>query len=171
MQRLYARIEIRNHDYTLAVNAVGRCYMEGQYGLPQNFTKAEELFKKALDLDDPQAASNLYHLYHQHYPDQKEKAMEYLVRGEQFGHLMCMKILALEALHLDNWEEATRLYVKLARLGEWEHTRNLSMFYQHKLLSKDVLASTLRANQSVKDELKTKRRDFAKRFMEFCDRS
>lgn len=171
LQRLYTRIEIRNHDYTLAVNAVGRCYMEGQYGLPQNFTKAEELFKKALDLDDPQAASNLYHLYHQHYPDQKEKAMEYLVRGEQLGHSMCMKILALEALHLDNWEEATRLYVKLARLGEWEHTRNLSMFYQHKLLSKDVLASTLRANQSVKDELKTKRRDFAKRFMEFCDRS
>ena len=171
LQRLYARIEIRNHDYTEAVNILGRCYMEGKYGLPQNFTKAEELFKKALDLDDPQAASNLYHLYHQHYPDQKEKAMEYLVRGEQFGHLQCMKILALEALRSDNVEEATRLSVKLARLGEWEDTRDLLMFYQHKLLSKDVLASTLRANQSVKDEVKTKRRDFAKRFMEFCDRS
>ena len=82
-----------------------------------------------------------------------------------------MKILALEASRSGNMEEATRLCVKLARLGECEDTRNLLMFYQHKLLSKDVLASTLRANQLVKDEVKTKRRDFAKRFMEFCDRS
>ena len=169
LQRLYARIEIRNHDYTEAVNVVGGCYMEGQYGLPQNVTRAEEFFKKAYDLDDPKAASNLYDLYHQHYPDQKEKEMEYLVRGEQLGNLKCIKTLALIATRSGNMEETIRLCVKLARVGE--DTSTLLIFYQNKLLSKDVLASTLRANQSVKDEVKTKRRDFAKRFMEFCDRS
>ena len=86
LQLIYDRIEIRNdRDYTIALTKLGYFYENGECGLPQNLTKAVELYKKAYDLGDPDAAWNLYHMYHQHYPDQKEKQIEILRRGKHLG--------------------------------------------------------------------------------------
>ena len=166
LQRLYDRIEVRNdRDYTMAVNQLGSYYRTGEKGLPQNLKKAEELYTKASDLGDPDAAWHVYLLYHTHYPNQNEKEKKYLVRGEMLGSLECTSVLAMLACDSGNGEECARLCMKAALLGE--DTSNLFKCYRHNLLSKDDLATTLRAIQAVKDEVTTKQRDFAYRFKEF----
>ena len=98
LQRVYDRIEICNdRDYTIALNQLGSHYKTGQQGLPRNLTKAEELYKKAYDLDDPDAAWNLYFLYHEYYHDKKEKERKCLLRGEMLGNLECTQVLAKRA--------------------------------------------------------------------------
>ena len=170
LQRLYDRIEVRNdRDYTIAVNQLGAYYRTGKHGLPQNLKKAEELFTKAYDLGNPDAAWHLYLLYHNYYPNQNEKEKKYLVRGEMIGNMECTSVLAKLACDSGNGEECARLCMKAALLGE--DTSNLLQCYRHNLLSKDDLATTLRANQALKDEVTTKRRDFAKRYEQFCDAS
>ena len=168
LQRLYDRVEVRNdRDYTMALNQLGSFYRAGKHGLPQNLKKAEELYTKACDLGDPYAAWNLSCLYRNHYPDQKEKAREYLLRGEILGHYDCTLSLAGHACASDDKEETARLWVKVVCLGG--DTSILLDLYRFNLLSKDVVATTLRTNKALKDEVTTKRRDFAKRFMQFCE--
>ena len=168
LQRLYDRIEIRNdRDYTIALIQLGSYYNNGERGLPQNLTKAEELYKEAYDHDDPVAAWNLSCLYRNHYSDQKEKEkeMECLLRGEMLGDIKCIQVLAKCAHDSGNMEEFTRLWMKVVCLGG--DTSILLDCYRVNLLSKDDLATTLRANQAVKNELETKRRDFASRYAQF----
>ena len=166
LQRIYDRIEIRNdRDYTIALNQLGTHYKDGECGLPQNLKKAEELFKEAYDLDDPVAAWNLYCIY-----DNEEKEVECLQRGEMLGSVDCIQELAIHAYDSGNMENFARLCVKSVRLGGDTHDINdLWSCYRHNLLSKDVVATTLRANQALKDEVTTKRRDFANRYEQFCD--
>ena len=172
LQRLYDRIEIRDdRDYTIALNQLGSYYKNGERGLPQNLKKAEELYKKAYDLDYPSAAWNLYCLYTNHYSDQKETEMEYLQRGEMLGDLQCTQVLIDHAYDSGNMENFARLCAKSVRLGGEDDIDDLWLCYRHNLLSKDVVATTLRANQALKDEVTTKRRDFAKRYEQFCDAS
>ena len=174
LQRLYDRIKIRNdRDYVVALNQLGYFYENGMRGLPQNRTKAEELYKKAYDLDEPEAAWKLFHLYHDHYPDQIETARKYLVRGELLGHVYCTQVLAIKAKHSGDKEEFARLCVKSVRLGgvPGGDINNLLNCYRLNLLSKDDLAATLRAYQAVKNEVETERRDFAQRFVEFRRRN
>ena len=170
LQRLYDRVEVRNdRDYTMALNQLGSFYRAGKHGLPQNLKKAEELYTKACDLGDPYAAWNLSCLYRNHYPDQKEKAREYLLRGEMLGNYKCTEVLADHACDSDDMEEFTRLWLKAVCLGG--DVTYLLKCYQLNLLSKDDLATALRANQAVKNEVETKRRDFASRYKQFCDAS
>ena len=50
-------------------------------------------------------------------------------------------------------------------------TENLMNCYQKKMLSKEDLATTLRAHQAANDETKTVRREFAKRYNAFDERN
>ena len=165
VQRLNARISIRNdEDYTIALVGLGSCYLEGKHGLPLNYGKAEEIFQQAYDLGNPTAASDLVDLYERHYPDQKEKMMKYLLRGETLGNIACMQFLINLAIESKNHREISRLCMKVARLGG-DTQQNLMSCYENQVLSKDDLAATLRAHQAVQDETKTARREYAKRFM------
>jgi len=61
---------------------------------------------------------------------------------------------------------------QVSRLGgDTDDINNLWWCYQENLLLKDVVAATLRAHQTVKDEVTTKRRDFAKRFQQLMRRN
>ena len=164
VKRILNRITIRNdEDYTVALTKLGTFYAEGGVGLPQSIQKAEELFQQAYDLDYPPAAFHLFNLYKRHYPDQKEKMMEYARRGETLGNVGCIEKLFDLAIDSENYTEMTRLCMKAARLGK-DYNVMLMTCYQLELLSKDDLATTLRAHQAINDEIKTLQRGFAKRF-------
>ena len=77
---------------------LGSFYANGGGGLPQSIQKAEELFQQAYDLDYPTAAFRLFNLYKRHYPDQKEKKMEYIRRGEALGDVKSVQELANHAV-------------------------------------------------------------------------
>ena len=81
------------------------------------------------------------------------------------GHLKCTVILAKRACISGNMEELARLWMQAACLGG--DTSMLLRGYRLNLFSKDNVATTLRANQAVKNEIETKRRDFASRYAQF----
>ena len=179
IQFLYDRIQKRHdRDYTTALNQLGVVHSRGRYGLPQNIEKAEEFFQEAYDLDDPDAANYLYRLYLRHHPDQKEKQMEFLRRGEALGDLICIQMLAALALSAalpnlpKNGKEVARLLMKAVSLGGNDINKDMLMiFYRHEFLSKKDLATTLRAHQATIDEIKTVQREFAKRYKAFDERN
>ena len=93
--------------------------------------------------------------------------MEYARRGETLGNVGCIKKLFDLAVDSKNYTEVTRLSMKAARLGTDTARDNLMELYkvsEAQLLSKDDLATTLRAHQAINDEIKTLQRGFAKRF-------
>ena len=166
LQLLYDRIQKRDErDYTTALIVLGNAHRKGLYGLPQNIKKGEELYQEAYDLDDPDAALKLAAYYTAHYPDQKEKQMEILRRGETLGNIQCMETLACLAINANEYRDATRLLMKVASLGG--DTRNLIKCYRNKYMSKEDFATILRAHQAANDELKTERREFAMRYQAF----
>lgn len=148
VKRYNNRIRVRSeNDYALALNNLGVCYAQGKYGLPEDPKKAEELFRQAYDLDDPNAAWCLFKLYQRYFPDQKERQMEYLRRGETLGSLNCMQVLVNELSgDVQNIQEYLRLYMKQARMGGY--TQHLMWCYRNKFVSKDAVAETLRINRS-----------------------
>ena len=154
LQFLYNRIKARNdRDYTRALIHLGSRYKNGQNGLPQDIVKAEELYQQAYDLDDPHAAARLADLYRDYYPDQKEKKMKYLQRGDMLGNVYCTEILAELANDSVNYDEMARLCMKAARLGNDNCMEYVFGWYREgeEFLSKDDLATTLRAHQAVND--------------------
>ena len=82
--------------------------------------------------------------------------------------MSCTTVLAKLACDSSNGKECARLFMKATLVGD--DTSNLLKCYRHNLLSKDDLATTLRAIQAVKDEVTTKQRDFSYRFKEYCER-
>ena len=84
------------------------------------------------------------------------------------GSMSCTTVLAKLACDSSNGKECARLFMKATLVGD--DTSNLLKCYRHNLLSKDDLATTLRAIQAVKDEVTTKQRDFSYRFKEYCER-
>ena len=174
VERVLNRITIRNNeDYTLALMTLGSFYTEGGGGLPQSIQKAKELFQQAYDLDYPPAAFHLFNLYKRHHPDQKEKKMEYIRRGEALGDVKSIQELANHAVASKNYTEFTRLSMKAACLGNDTTRDNLMKLYkvsEAQLLSKDDLAITLRAHQAINGEMKTVQRGYGKRFQIFRER-
>ena len=106
---------------------LGNAYRGGLYGLPQNNKKGEDLYQEAYDLDDPFAAFYLFRLYSRHYPDQKEKQMEFLRRGKTLGNLRCIETFLEEAATMvpPNYKEAIRLIMKAASL--WGYIQSYDM--------------------------------------------
>lgn len=95
--------------------------------------------------------------------------MKFLRRGETLGNLRCIETLLEEAVTMvpPNYKEAIRLIMKVASLGG--DTYNLMICYQNEDISKAELDTTLRAHKAANDEMKTVRRDYAKRFMKWRD--
>ena len=182
MRRINKRVDICNDDdYTIALIELGTCYELGKYGVPRNYEKAEGLYKQAYDLDDPQASWKLFCLRRDRYTggiDIKKK-MEYLQRGVMLGNISCidqlvdyfaMKQNSFDDLYraggTESIEELAGVSMKGARLGG--DTKCLMMCYKkYKLPSKDDLATTLRAHQAAKNEMKTVQREYAQRLEKF----
>ena len=181
MRRINKRVDICNDDdYTIALIELGTCYELGKCGVPRNYEKAEGLYKQAYDLDDPQAAWKLFCLRRDRYPSGKDiKKMEYLQRGVMLGNISCidqlvnyfaMKQNSFEDLYraggTESINELVGVSMKGARLGG--DTKCLMMCYKkYKLPFKDDLATTLRAHQTAKNEMKTVQREYAQRLEKF----
>ena len=159
LERLWTRID--ECDDPEAMNMLGTYYTKGDYGLSTNLKKAEELYQRAYDLGHPFAAVNLYNLFlEKHVPDQA-RAMKCLKEGVKRGNPYCMINMGWHAAESGNHEETKRLYIMAARSGHDAAMNNLMARYRGKLLSKDDLATTLRAFKVVNDKRKSEPREYA----------
>ena len=189
--RLYKRINKFNDPK--AMNLLGRWFMEGEEGLPQNLKKAEEFYKRSFDLGDIDAPHFLHHLYHKYNPDEVLMMMKYLEEGTRRGCGFCMADLAIRVLQSgnlqssnmnsevsiatnsissSNMEEATRLLIMAARSGHDGAMTNLMRASRHKVLSlpKEDLASTLRAHKAANDEVNIEPIGYAMRYVEYLEK-
>ena len=132
------RLHVRINKFTdsKAMNILGHAYYAGNLGLPKNISKAEELYQRSYVLDDPTAAWSLFCMYHANYPDQKEKASEFLQRGAILGDVKCIRFSLQRAFESNNYEELARL----------------------------LIYTDEDAYKAAQDGRKTRERDFAKRF-------
>ena len=162
IKRLWKRINKYNDPK--AMNAMGSYYLEGLHGLSNNPKKAEELYKRAYDLGYPAAARSLGELYSNHISN-PVLATKYLEEGGRRGSVMCMLALADIAHESENYAELFRLCMKLARFGDDEGMENVMEYYRQNLLSKDDLATTLRAHKAANDVGKSEPREYAMRYV------
>jgi len=166
LKRLYKQIE--KHNDPTAMNVVGWWSMKGIEGLRQNLKKAEELFKRSFDLGNIDVAYLLKQLYHKYIPDEV-LVMKYLEEGTRRGNACCMVDLANHTLQSGNVEEATRLVVMAARLGLDLAMNKLMVYYRNGWLSKEDLATTLRAHKAANDEVNNEPIEYAMRYRKFID--
>ena len=167
LKRLYKQIE--KHNDPTAMNVVGWWSMKGIEGLPQNLKKAEKLFKRSFDLGNIDVAHLLKQLYNKYIPDQV-LVMEYLEEGTRRGNACCMMDLANHTLQSGNVKEATRLVIMSARLGLDKAMNKLMVYYRNGLLSKEDLATTLRAHKAANDEVNNGPIEYAMRYRKFINK-
>ena len=164
LKRLWERIDEYNDPK--AMNKMGVDYMQGNHGLSKNLKKAEELFQRSYDLDNPSAANNLFVLHRDHVPDEA-RMIPYAEEGARRGELTCMHALAKRAAQSGNLEEAVQHLMMAACSGHDLAMQNLMKFYGNKLLSKEDLATTLRAHKAANDAGKSEPREYAQRYYKF----
>ena len=83
-----------------------------------------------------------------------------------------MNDLAVYALRFGNYEEAARQFMTAARAGNEKAMDNLIVNYRMpgSVVSKDDLATTLRAKKAAVDKVKSEPREYATRQQEFRER-
>ena len=167
LKRLYNQID--NYKDPKAINLLGTWYHDGIHGRPKNLKKAEELFQQAYDLGNPYAAFNLARLYHEHIPDEA-RMKQYAEEGVRRGNPRCMSFLAIRAHQSGNWADAYVYYMMAARSGDDMAMNGLMEFYRNKTLTKDDLATTLRAHKAATDKGKSEPREYANRCFDFRKR-
>jgi len=164
IKRLWTRID--EYEDPKAMNMMGVDYTKGDHGLSKNFKKAEALLKRSYDLGNPSAAVNLFVLHRDHVPDEA-RMTQYAEEGARRGDVKCMNTLAKRAAQSGNLEEAVRQYMTAACSGHEEAMQNLMKVYRHKLLSKEALATTLRAHKVANDNANNESREYANRYEKF----
>ena len=164
LKRLWRQID--DYNDANAMNMLGGYYMEGTHGPTQNLKNGEELLKRSYNLGHPDAANNLYAYYSDYVPN-PVLAKKYLEGGVKRGSAACMNNLGNIAFKSGNYAEATRLWMTAARSGDATVLRNLIYCYQAGLLSKDDLATTLRAHKATIDKGKNESRAYAIRHKDF----
>ena len=167
LKRLWDRIDDYNDPN--AMNQLGVHYMKCDRGLSKNLKKVEELFQRSYDLGNPNAAYNLSVLYRDHVLDEA-RMIQYAEEGVSLGNSCCMNLLADRARWSGNLEEATRQYMMAACSGHDIAMQNLMKLYRNKWLSKEDLATTLRAHKSANDNAKTEPREYANRYYDLREK-
>ena len=164
LKRLWKRID--EYSDPKAMNKMGVDYMKGECGLSKNLKRAEELLKRSYDLGNPCAAYNLSLLYSDHVPDEA-RMIPYAEEGVSRGNLKCTNILGIRAAESDNQEEAKRQFMTAACSGDEMAMQNIMLCYRKKWLSKEDLATTLRAHKAANDNAKSEAREYANRYNKF----
>merc|ERR1711966_327631 len=90
--------------------------------------------------------------------------IQYAEEGARRGHAGCMNLLANRAAQSGNQEEAARQYMTAACSGHEFAMQNLMKIYRNKWLSKEDLATTLRAHKAANDNVKNEPREYANRY-------
>ena len=169
LKMLWERID--EYKDPKAMVLLGDGYLKGVHGLSKNLKKSEKSYQQAYDLGDHTAAYAMANLYTEEIPDQA-RMIKYLEEGVKRNNASCMNNLAVRASEFGNHEKSKRLYMMAARSGDEMAMNNLMKKYRTpgSVVSKDDLATTLRAHKAVHDAEKSEPREYAKRQRDFREK-
>ena len=146
-----------------ALNNMGTFYGKGEYGLPQNYAKALELWHKAGELGYTNA---YYKIANAHYFGRgmkidKKKAIHYYELAAKGGHEMARHNLGAFEEQEGNHHRALKHFNIAVEDGERNSLKAIKELYMDGLATKEDYAKALRAYQAYLDEIKSEQRDEA----------
>ena len=155
-----------------AIHMLGTTYMDGMYGMPQDYQKAKELYLKAAALGCVEAYHTLGILYQngQGVERDTKKAIYYLELSAIGGDVEGRYNLALIEEHNGNYNRAYRHFILSERAGDNDSLDKVKSGFVAGHVAKDDYASTLRAYQKSRDEMRSEARDKARKEREIMKR-
>jgi len=160
IKRYKKRVEMND---IRAMCSLGRYYALGQYGLPQNSSKAFELYHRAGELGNADAYTNVGGMYMigEGVDVNGKMGVHYLelavIGGSSIGRL---NLGNLEA-RLGNTDRALKHYMIAVKDGDTDSLKKVKHLYQNGQATKDDYAKALRSYQAYLEEIKSDQRDEA----------
>ena len=138
-------------------------YAGGIKGMPQDMTKANELYLRAGELGCADAYCNLGHSYDNGRGTEmdKKKAKHFYELAAMSGDVSARYNLGGMEIKAGNIDRAMQHFILSARAGDKGSLDVVKKGYKNDIVPKDEYANILRAYQSRQDEMKSDERDKA----------
>ena len=165
IERLKKRVEAGDAK---AIFTLGCCYSKGEFGLPQDHTKALELWHKAGDLGYARAYFNIGIAYDtgRGVERDKKKAEHYYELAAMGGYAPARHNLGNAEGRAGNLDRAIKHWQIAAGCGHNGSLKNIRQMYTAGHASKEDYGRALRAYQKCLEEIRSEQRDNA---ATFCD--
>ena len=163
IERNDKRIETKD---AIAIYGLGCCYDEGLHGLPQNYTKALELWHHAGELGHSGAYFNIGCAYQNGIGVQKdvEKARHYWELAAMGGHVGSRFNLGINERNKGNFDKAIKHFMISVCFGCSNSLEATQALFKDGRATKDDYTKALRLYQAYLDEVKSDQRDKAAAF-------
>ena len=147
----------------MAISSLGGFYANGSYGLPQNYAKALELYKRAAELDNAGAYYNIGNSYSDGIGVERDmkKARHYWELAAMRGQVMARNNLGAHSLNLDR---ALKHWNIAVEGGNKDSLENIKRFYMKGGTTKDDYTTALGKYQEFVDDIRSAQRDGAAAF-------
>ena len=162
-ERIMRQVEADNAN---SFNTLGGWYETGDYGMPQDMTKANEFHRRAGELGCSEGYYNLgnSYCYGRGVEVDKKKAKHYYELAAMTGGVKARHNLGYMEGDVDNHHRAMKHFVLAANAGFKPSLDWVKKGFMKGYVTKDEYANTLRAYQSRHDEMKSDNRDKAEEF-------
>ena len=159
-ERLQKRVEF---DDAEAIFTLGNYYRRGDYGFPQDYDKAFELFVRAGDLGCNKAFNNVGSAYEsgRGVDIDTKKATNYYKVAAMGGDVDARYNLGVGEENAGNMKRALKHYMIAAGDGDGNSLKEIQELYTNGHATKDDYATSLRAYQAYLAEIKSTQRDAA----------
>ena len=145
---------------------LGGCYLEGLYGLQQDYRKAIELFVRAGELGCAKAFHNIGYAYDNGIGVERDtkKGTDNYNLAAIGGHVHARYNLALREDRAGNTDRALKHHIIAAGSGESNSLKEIQSLYTNGHATKEDYTKALRAYQAYLIEIKSEQRDAAAAF-------
>ena len=164
VKRIKKRMKLKDANAFLML---GCKYQQGGMGLTQDFSKAIELWKHAAELGSLDARAKIAGAYFKGdvVEQDREKAIQHWKLAAIGGNEVARYALGLIEELNGNLDIAMNHYMIGAKSGSDESLKKVGHGYKNGYVTKNEYASTLRAYQCIRDEMKSEQRTQADAIM------
>ena len=149
-----------------AIYNLGPMYIDGRHGLPQDNTKALELFLRAGELGCAAAYNNIGRSYFNGIGVERneKKAMDYYELGAMRGDVYSRHNLGVLEKRSGNIDRAMKHFMIAVEFGYGRSLVHIKGFFMDGHATKDEYEKALRSHQAYLDEIRSVQRDEAAAF-------
>ena len=162
IDRIHKGVE-RNEAYSMEQLAM--YYLDGNGGLQQDITKAEELLRKAGEQGCASAYSWLGKIYSEGSEEDTHKEKHFLGLGAIGGCMESRHNLAVFECSKGNNIRACKHFLICAKAGYETSLDGVKLGFQHGIITTDEYTEALRAYQKQQEDRKSALRDEASDFL------
>ena len=146
-----------------AMHGLAMCYREGTYGLPQDYTKALELYHRAGNLGSAESYNNIGVAYDngRGVEVDEKRAIHYFELAAMQGDSTARYNLGEMEEKAGNIERALKHYMIAVKDGDTQSLKQIQLFYSNGQASKEDYTKALQSYQAYLGEIKSKQRDEA----------